>query len=446
MKKIITIILTYIIIIALTNSVFAVTGTVNTETARMRSEASSDATILELISISTEVEILGQSGDWYQVQYNGKTGYIRADLIDVEGTVSETSTDTSTDADTTEAEDTNEEQTTETANETATETTQDTTDEEEQSSITESYVGTISSAITIKILPSINSNNIGEIAVGTQITIKEIINDWCCIETDDMQGWARINTVETAVTLATTTTETEQTQEETTTETTETTTRVGYVNVSSVNVRREASTSSDIIDSLTINTEVTITGEESGWYQVQVGDVTGYISQEYISDSRVTETTSRASESTRQSLAESQIETTTATTTSTNNSASTSGAEVVSYAKQFLGYKYVSGGSTPSTGFDCSGFTYYVYKHFGITLSRSSTAQASNGTSVAKSDLQQGDLVIFNNESNTSIGHVGIYIGGNQFIHAANATKGVITTSLSDSYYLKRYVDARRIL
>ena len=66
-----------------------------------------------------------------------------------------------------------------------------------------------------------------------------------------------------------------------------------------------------------------------------------------------------------------------------------------------MGYKYVSGGSSPSTGFDCSGFTSYVYKQCGISISRSSSAQASNGTAVSKSNLQPGVLVIFNNRANT---------------------------------------------
>ena len=108
------------------------------------------------------------------------------------------------------------------------------------------------------------------------------------------------------------------------------------------------------------------------------------------------------------------------------------------FAKKYLGYKYVAGGSSPSTGFDCSGFTQYVYKQCGVSLNRTSDAQASNGTAVSKSNLQPGDLVIFT-------GHVGIYIGNNKFIHAANPSKGVITTSLSDSYYTKTYKTARRI-
>ena len=75
-----------------------------------------------------------------------------------------------------------------------------------------------------------------------------------------------------------------------------------------------------------------------------------------------------------------------------------------------------------------------------------SSAQTLNGKKVSKSDLQLGDLVFFKGRSSSSIGHVGIYIGGNQFIHAANSRKGVIITSLSESYYAARYVTATRVV
>ena len=126
-------------------------------------------------------------------------------------------------------------------------------------------------------------------------------------------------------------------------------------------------------------------------------------------------------------------------TQKTENTASGTGSSVVSYAKQFLGCKYVYGGTTTS-GFDCSGFTQFVYKHFGVKLNRTAAAQYSNGTAVTS--LQAGDLVMF---GKSGINHVGIYIGGNTFIHAENPSKGVTTTSLSSSYYKNNYVGARRI-
>ena len=116
------------------------------------------------------------------------------------------------------------------------------------------------------------------------------------------------------------------------------------------------------------------------------------------------------------------------------------------FAKKYLGYKYVAGGSSPSTGFDCSGFTTYVFRNFGVSLNRSSKDQIKNGTAVSKSNLQPGDIVIFKNRGKTAIGHVGIYIGSGNFIHAANKKEGVVITALSSSYYSQRYVGARRVI
>ena len=98
------------------------------------------------------------------------------------------------------------------------------------------------------------------------------------------------------------------------------------------------------------------------------------------------------------------------------------------------------------SGFDCSGFVGYVYKQCGYSLKRTaSDIFYNNGTSVDKANLQTGDLVFFSNSSE-SIGHVGIYIGGNQFIHASSSTVGVIISDLSSSYYVSHYQGAKRII
>lgn len=105
-------------------------------------------------------------------------------------------------------------------------------------------------------------------------------------------------------------------------------------------------------------------------------------------------------------------------------------------------YKY---GSSGGGSFDCSGFTAFAYNAAAIELPHSSAAQATLGKHVDKSDLCEGDLIIFNNPANTKIGHVGIYIGNNNFIHASTSN-GVTITSLASSYYAIRYVSARRII
>lgn len=119
------------------------------------------------------------------------------------------------------------------------------------------------------------------------------------------------------------------------------------------------------------------------------------------------------------------------------------GIEVVNYAYNFLGKPYVYGASGPNA-FDCSGLTQYVYNRFGIGLSRTTYTQVNQGIKVDRSNLQPGDLVFFNTEG--SISHVGIYVGGGDFIHAPRTGKPVMISSLSDGYYSNKYATARRIL
>jgi cell wall-associated NlpC family hydrolase len=107
---------------------------------------------------------------------------------------------------------------------------------------------------------------------------------------------------------------------------------------------------------------------------------------------------------------------------------------------QYLGIPYRWGGSSPSTGFDCSGFTMYVFSRVGVSIPRTVSTQYAVGVAVSRSELQPGDLVFFN-----SLGHVGIYIGGNQFIHSPH-TGDVVKISSITGYYSDRYVGARRIL
>ena len=114
---------------------------------------------------------------------------------------------------------------------------------------------------------------------------------------------------------------------------------------------------------------------------------------------------------------------------------------VVGIAMQYLGVPYVWGGASPSSGFDCSGLTMYVFAQVGVSLPHYAASQYNMGVPVSRDDLQPGDLVFFN-----GLGHMGMYIGGGQFIHAPHTGDVVKISSLSDSWYASTYVGARRIL
>lgn len=118
------------------------------------------------------------------------------------------------------------------------------------------------------------------------------------------------------------------------------------------------------------------------------------------------------------------------------------GIEVVNYAYNFLGKPYVYGATGPNS-FDCSGLTQYVYNRFGAGLTRTTYTQVKQGVKVDRKDLKCGDLVFFNTQG--SLSHVGIYIGGGKFIHAPRSGKSVMISSLEEGYYHDRYATARRI-
>jgi len=117
--------------------------------------------------------------------------------------------------------------------------------------------------------------------------------------------------------------------------------------------------------------------------------------------------------------------------------------EILNFAAKFQGTPYVWGGTTPSPGFDCSGYIQYVYRNSGISLNRTSEQQFNNGVSVSRSDLRPGDLVFFHTYS-SGASHVGIYAGNNTMINSSNG--GVSYDDMSDSYWSKRYLGARRVI
>ena len=430
----------------------ATNGVITGETVKLREGPSLDAGLVTLLSVDNKVEVLGKEGDWYQVRYRDYDGYVYADYIDVDGEVADNTTNVVANTTNNTANSVTNTVSNETilqenvvANNIVTNTTVDTTNNDTQNTI----IGTnqkLLEEVELKILPLINAETVETLANDTTVTVEDVVNDWAYISTDSVSGWVRTDKLTTEASQTTpeqTPDTTEQVEETPPTTATEPTT--GYISASSVNVRESASTSANIITTLTRNTEVTIESEENGWSRITTSTgVSGYVSSEYISNEQVQETNRSETERTQRKV---ELPDTTEETSQENEEVETvasKGEEVVTYAKTLLGKSYVYGGVGPNS-FDCSGFTQYVYKKFGINLSHSASAQANVGTTVSKSDLKLGDMVFFS-QGGSSIGHVGIFVGNNSFIHAANPQKGVVITSLSDGYYTSNYKTAKRVL
>lgn len=120
--------------------------------------------------------------------------------------------------------------------------------------------------------------------------------------------------------------------------------------------------------------------------------------------------------------------------------------DLIAYAKSYIGVPYRFGSTDPSRGFDCSGFVTVVMRNFGVYLQRSSASMAStNGTYVSRYSLEPGDLVFFATGGGRRVSHVGIYIGGGEFIHSASNV-GVTVNRMDQTYYRTRFVRANRVL
>lgn len=204
----------------------------------------------------------------------------------------------------------------------------------------------------------------------------------------------------------------------------------GTINADGVNFRKSASTSGEIIDSLSNGTSVEIIDTLSDWHKIKVGTKVGYVATKFVS---------AASASTKNSSRSTQA----ATIDDSDNSLI---GQVAAYAKKFTDVKYVYGGKSPS-GFDCSGYVGYVFKKFGIELNSSSESMYSNGVKVSKSELRTGDILFFDASSRRSAGaidHVAIYLGGDKFIHASTSNRKVLIENLSE--YQGTYIGARRVI
>ena len=187
---------------------------------------------------------------------------------------------------------------------------------------------------------------------------------------------------------------------------------VATVNTETLNVRAEKSTEAEVLSQVGNSEAFTVNSVADGWVEISVDDSVGYISQDYVTLAQALPT-AKTIEQVKYGDGVSDVR-----------------ASVVSYALQFVGNRYVWGGTSLENGIDCSGFTMRILGKYGISLPHSSRAQPSYGTKISASEAKPGDLFFYG--SGRSISHVAIYIGNGQIVHASNKRDGI---KVSNAYY-----------
>ena len=469
-KVLLTGTLTVVALLTISTYTNAATVKITGEVVNIRKEASTESSVVARLSEDVECEYIGEKGNWYQIKYKNYTGYVSKDYAKLQGKVSNNqsnSNTTNTQSNTTtqntngnqnNSTQTNNEQTNQTTNNQSNAETNNQADNEgdtTQTSSTQPVNKKLKQNSIIKILPLVHASDIGNAKTSDIVLVLAETSGWSYIQTDEISGWVRTTSLEEAKTttqVSTKPTDTSSNSQSTTTE------KTGYISEEEVNMRKGAGTTYSIIKTLKLNAKVTILGEEGKWYKVKVGSDTGYVSKDYVSDTaKVTNrslTEPRENKEDEKEAENTKNTNTTASDKTTGNNTSTTsssikGTDVVAYAKRYLGYKYVWGGDGSNGTFDCSGFTMYVYKHFGVSLPHYTVSQYNSGKGkkiTKQSDLKMGDIVYLTDYvTGAPCGHCGIYISDGKFIHADSTVMKVNISDLN-GMYKGRFCGALRII
>ena len=415
-------------------------GTVTALGVNVRENPNMDAAVVTVLNQGQQVVVLSQDGDWYRISCEGVTGFVSVDYMTLE--------------------------------------------QEGQAQL--GYGLIKCAAANIRSSADTESDPIASLEEEEVVTITGVTDGWYQVDINGSTGYVRSDLVDPTAEIPA-----------------EKIYDYAVIQCAAANLRSEPDSTATKSDVLYTGSLCTLLEQDGDWYKVQYGDNVGYVLSSLMSTTNDETDGSTNVESFNAIVAREKAEaeaaaaaaaqakktqtqtpaasttTTAAPAQSTQSSSSTyvednsgsasndvqepayeepayeepayeepsydsgSSSSIVSVAQNYMGVPYVWGGTSPS-GFDCSGFTQYVFRQCGYSINRTAAAQYSNGSYVSYDSLQAGDLVFFaNTYSASGITHVGIYIGGGQFIHAANG--GVKISSLSESYYSSRYYGARRI-
>lgn len=367
-------------------------GTINCDLLNSREIPDQNSTVMFKLAQDANVNVIGSYQEWVKITYKEYIGWTKKEYVNIDDTVVEIP----------------------------------------KAQPKKAYIN--ASDVNLRNTADATASIYEKLSLNQEIVIYEELNGWTKCKEGETIGWVRTEFV---------------TQGKPTITTNYTQTKIGYIVGSNINVRKLPDIASESITRLANNKKVNVIAASGDWYNIQSGDVKGWVHKDFlkvITQKEQDTLTARKTEQERTTVATESVTQSAEIITPSVNNTSTTSDQVIEYAKKFLGTRYVYGGSSPS-GFDCSGFVCYVYKNFGISVNRSSASMASNGVYVAKSNLKSGDLVFFDTNMQGIISHVGIYIGNGQFIQSASGSAmKVIISSLSEANYSRQYVTARRVL
>lgn len=303
------------------------------------------------------------------------------------------------------------EQATDTANETQEADAK--VEEEEKSKYENIGIAVVDNHLNIREKPGEDAKIVGKLPKDAGCTIYDI----------DSNGWAKIKSGKVSGYVMSTYLATGEEAEELAKKVGMKTATV--VGTQTLRVREEASTDSATLTLIPIDEELEVIKEFKEWVKVSIDNDEGFVSKDFIS----------ISYELKKAVSDQDLQ------EDTKSGVTSLRASIVAFAKQFLGNRYVWGGTSLTNGADCSGFVMSIYRNFGYSLKRTSSAQAAgNGTSISASNARPGDLIFYGGSGRIS--HVAMYIGNGQVIHASNARSGI---KISNMYY-RTPVKAKRII
>ena len=253
-------------------------------------------------------------------------------------------------------------------------------------------VANVVNYLNVREEPDIEGKLLGKLPMNAGCEILETLDGWYKISSGNVEGYVSAEFLLTG--------------DEAKARAKEAVTTMADVNADMLMVRAEPNTDCEILTRVAEGESVEVFEVLDGWVKVAIDDREGYMCADYVT----------VHDSLPKGVTMSEL--------SYGSGVSSTAVDLIEYAKQFLGNPYVYGGTSLTNGTDCSGFTMRIYAHFGYSLSRTSRSQANDGTRVAISDIQPGDLLFYSYGS--TIGHVAIYIGDGQIIHASTERTGII--------------------